>query len=1033
MATISAVGNMPALGLLSEEGKLEHTTEPFRRWYAGKEDLLGAAPELKRVLEGQANAAVLRLDDLSLDIAAMVDKTGERHVLLTLPTEELPSLGDAGGALLDGALDESPALVWLKDLDGRYIRANPRFTSLLGTSEDRLLGRTDAELPPTETVDGPRLQERGDDEVEEPLQLEYFVGAFQGRDALVALRFPVVDHHGVPTLVCGVAAPTAEADLARSEAARLLRIERWSRLDAESVRAELLAEWGVLPDARGRTVTSAPTADHATNDREQQAAVAEARAERATAIAERDSALGANEQLTHEVEAARARLAELERALHDARQDGGPSDAEAMLAAQAAELERGLTRERERAEELERSLTMVRQRLGDDAESARVEVQRSRADAEAARTEVERARADADAARADLEKARADADALRAAATGEREAAANATATLEREVKQARDQLAALERQQGANDWDPPAHELRAADKARLAAEAALADAVGERDGALKSRAALAGELEQERKQVAALRDTTAGAEERIRELTGGLERERVRAAGFEQAQARVNDLEGEIRGAITRADKTEGELQIAVGRVERAERDMQAAGARAEKADGELRTATMRADKAEIELDTWRGRVEHFESELARARKRIEELEGKLESGQTRMVEVQGEAEAGRARVLALQGEIEVDRARIGQLQEERTAGQTRIGELGAEVKAGQGRIGELEALLLESRGKGDRADIAIGELEARTDEAEARAEQAEGRAGQAETRAEQSDMRAEEAETRAEQAEARAEQAEARAGQAETRAEQAETRADEAEGRAQEAEAQAAAASVQRPEPDEVEPTSVEAEVEPAFAAGPAVASEEPAVVLPAAPLAKLESANQAVPAHAGSRVSWQPTAKRTLSASLARESVWRNVLKETVQVLGAEGGWDTVTAWLPDESNQLGCAATWTAHRGLDQFETLTAEATVRREGSLLDQALQAPHLTWLTDIDAVDDERLQTAAAHGMSSALLLPVRSGTSTIGLLELLTHDAIEPDAQIALSLEAAVLQLGRFGHLLSLGGKPA
>jgi hypothetical protein len=129
--------------------------------------------------------------------------------------------------------------------------------------------------------------------------------------------------------------------------------------------------------------------------------------------------------------------------------------------------------------------------------------------------------------------------------------------------------------------------------------------------------------------------------------------------------------------------------------------------------------------------------------------------------------------------------------------------------------------------------------------------------------------------------------------------------------------------------------------------------------------------------------------------------------------------------------VTAWLPDESNNLACAATWTAHCGLDRFESLTWEVALRRDGSLLDQALQAPHLTWLTDIDAVDDARLQTAAAHGMSSALLLPVRTGNTTIGLLELLTHDSIEPDAQIALSLEASALQLGRFGHLLSLGSK--
>ncbi|HUA72152.1 MAG TPA: GAF domain-containing protein, partial [Solirubrobacteraceae bacterium] len=195
------------------------------------------------------------------------------------------------------------------------------------------------------------------------------------------------------------------------------------------------------------------------------------------------------------------------------------------------------------------------------------------------------------------------------------------------------------------------------------------------------------------------------------------------------------------------------------------------------------------------------------------------------------------------------------------------------------------------------------------------------------------------------------------------------------------------------------------------------------------DPDPTVPAAELATLDAVGDGPHAHNGSGVSWQPTAKRTLAASLARESVWRNVLKETVQVLGSEGGWDTVTAWLPDESDGMGCAATWTAHRGLDRFEALTWEAAPRRNGSLLDQALQAPHLTWLTDIDAVDDERLQTAAAHGMSSALLLPVRNGGSTIGLLELLTHDSIEPDAQIALSLEAAALQLGRFGHLLSLG----
>ena len=760
MATLAAVTNMPALALLGEDGKLQRSTEPFRRWYAGKEELCLQAPELKRVLDGEANAAVLKLDGIAMDIAAMADRSGGRHILLTLPTEELPSLGDAGGALLDGALDESPALVWLKDLEGRYVRANARFTGLLGTSEDRLIGRTDAELPPAETVDGPRVHERdAGDEVEEPLQLEYVVAPFQGRDALVALRFPVGDRQGVPTLVCGVAAPSSQAGVARSEAARLLRIERWSRLDADSVLAELLAEWDLLPDARGRAVTpgAAPEVASGAVDPEHQAAVAEARAERATAIAERDSALGANEQLTDELQAARTRLADLERALRDAREDSGPSDAEAMLAAQAAELERGLTRERERAQELERTLTMVRERLGDDAEAARVEVQRARADAEAARTEVERARADADAARVDLDKARADADALRATASAEREAASNAAASLEREVKQARDQLAALERQQSADDSGA---QLRASEKARIAADGALADAVGERDSALKARAALAGELEHERKQVAGLHQSSVAAEERIRDLVAAMERERVRAEGLEQAQTRAKELETELRTAAMRADKAEVELGVAVSRADRAESELQTAVARADHArdaddrdasagqlqsaeeaqaaaEAALRDAVAERDAAlklrvvlETELEQERQQCGVLRESSAAAEERIRALAADMERGRVRAEGL----EAAQARAHELEAELRVATMRADKAEVEFDVAAARVQKIEKELDTVLARAdSELRAAAMRA----DKAEIELDSARSRIEEVERQLEVGQGRIG--------------------------------------------------------------------------------------------------------------------------------------------------------------------------------------------------------------------------------------------------------------------------------------------------------
>ena len=688
MATLAAVTNIPALGLVAEDGSLVRCTESFRRWYEDKEELCRESPELRRVLEGQANAAVLKLDGVAVDIAAMADRDGGRHILLTLPTSALPSLGDAGEALLDGALDESPALVWLKDLDGRYVRVNSRFTSYLSTSEERLLGRTDAEVPPAETVDGPRVQEREED-VEEPLQLEYFVGAYQGRESLVVLRFPVGDRQGTPAFVCGVAAPSSEAQIARTEAARLLRVERWSRLDGESVRAELLADWGLLPDARGR-IASTPATESAASSAEQEAAVAEARAERATAVSERDSALTANEKLTGDLGAAQARVAELEKALQSARADGERGDAEARLAEQAAELDRALARERERAEELERTLNLVRQRLGDDAESARAEVQRARADADAARTEVQRARADAEAARADLEKTRADADAVRTAATAERESAAKATVELERSLRQAQDQLVALERQQGADDTGA---QLRATDKARIAAEGALADATAERDAALKSRAALAGELEQERKQVGALRDGAAAAEERLRELTGELERERVRA----QVSSRRRR------------------------------------GRRSSSASCERRscapTVMARGARQGRGLEQWQARVKLVEPELERGRARVQALEDKLEQDRARAAQLEGERTQDRVRMEALEDKLEQGRARVAELEDERRLDRVRMEELEGARKLYLARIEELEGELERARAKAEEGQSAIADLEARLEEAESAA----------------------------------------------------------------------------------------------------------------------------------------------------------------------------------------------------------------------------------------------------------------------------------------------------------------
>ena len=234
----------PALAVVGPDHRIVRSTETFRRRYEGAEKMCESSPELERVLTGRADAATVSVGELSVGIQAVTDASGRRQAMLTLPPLDPAPAPEPPLVALRDAADDSPAIVWVKDLQGRYLYANPRYAEELGISEERLHGNTDADLLETETVDGPRLRD-GEDGTEEPLQLQYTVPAVEGRPALAAFRFALRDNTGRPIGTCGVASRVADAHVARDEAVRLMQLERWNRLDPIDVRTELLEQWHV--------------------------------------------------------------------------------------------------------------------------------------------------------------------------------------------------------------------------------------------------------------------------------------------------------------------------------------------------------------------------------------------------------------------------------------------------------------------------------------------------------------------------------------------------------------------------------------------------------------------------------------------------------------------------------------------------------------------------------------------------------------------------------------------------------------------
>ncbi len=410
MAVDGSVASLPAVALMDSAGGLERATDPFREHYGDWPDALSRDGQLNNIFGGGLDRASVSIAGVTVEIEAVRDVQGERHALLTLPEQDE---GRGRGGFVSERFDDSPALIWLKDLDGRYLHANRRFTELLSTDEQLLLGHTDRELPPRDVVDGPRVVE-GIPPDREPLQLEYTIGPYEGRPAFAVLRFAVRDRAGDPIAVCGVAAPLPEAQVARGECARLMRIERWSRLDAGEIKRELLDEWGIVhePD---RPDTETPTADSTQTGFDGAGVQLEVlTAARDAAITERDAALAGLEQARLETEKLTGAAAEVERLQGEVERyrrdvdeaearrhaaEGEIQEIRAQLAAsdQAADteiqqLQVELNDERRRFAEIQAELVQARDRSTAEVKSLRAELDNVRvhaADAEPVRQELQ--------------------------------------------------------------------------------------------------------------------------------------------------------------------------------------------------------------------------------------------------------------------------------------------------------------------------------------------------------------------------------------------------------------------------------------------------------------------------------------------------------------------------------------------------------------------------------------------------------------------------------------------------------------------
>jgi PAS domain S-box-containing protein len=111
----------------------------------------------------------------------------------------------ANEAQLRAILDNTTAVIFVKDIEGRYLRINRWYEVMRGLTEDEVKGKTDYELYAREIADAVRANDREVIAANMPLQFEEQVPFDDGLHHFIAVKFPLYDDHGLPYAVCGIA------------------------------------------------------------------------------------------------------------------------------------------------------------------------------------------------------------------------------------------------------------------------------------------------------------------------------------------------------------------------------------------------------------------------------------------------------------------------------------------------------------------------------------------------------------------------------------------------------------------------------------------------------------------------------------------------------------------------------------------------------------------------------------------------------------------------------------------------------------
>ncbi len=111
---------------------------------------------------------------------------------------------------LQAIMDNAPAVIFVRDLQGRYLLVNRGYEERFRLAREDLVGKTPYDIFPKDVADALLAHDREVLEAGKPLQFEEVVPQDGEQRTYIAVKFPLRDHAGSPYGVCTIATDITE-------------------------------------------------------------------------------------------------------------------------------------------------------------------------------------------------------------------------------------------------------------------------------------------------------------------------------------------------------------------------------------------------------------------------------------------------------------------------------------------------------------------------------------------------------------------------------------------------------------------------------------------------------------------------------------------------------------------------------------------------------------------------------------------------------------------------------------------------------